>query len=243
MRFSLKFRFSWIPFAVTLVVIAIGVSLGQWQTRRAADKQAIEEKLMARASAPAIVLGAAPADVDAIEYGRVTVHGEFVRGWPVYLDNRPYQGAPGFYVLMPLKITGSDQHVMVARGWIALNRADRTKLPQLVTPAGEVTITGIARRKPGHVLQLGRAPEIRPAVILQNLTIAEFAQASKLPMQPLLIEQLEDAQDGLVRDWPRPSSGVDMHRGYAFQWYGLALMAFIYFVVTGFRRGTKQAND
>jgi surfeit locus 1 family protein len=42
-----------------------------------------------------------------------------------------------------------------------------------------------------------------------------------------------------VRGWPRPSTGVEKHRGYAFQWYALAGMALVFFVVTGFRRGKK----
>lgn len=51
----------------------------------------------------------------------------------------------------------------------------------------------------------------------------------------------------MVRDWPAPALGVDKHRGYAFQWYALALMAFLFFVVTGFKgnkqRGTESGNS
>jgi surfeit locus 1 family protein len=56
---------------------------------------------------------------------------------------------------------------------------------------------------------------------------------------PIVIEQADtpDArQQGLVRDWPQPSTGIERHQGYAFQWYALALMAFLFFVVTGIRR-------
>jgi len=42
-----------------------------------------------------------------------------------------------------------------------------------------------------------------------------------------------------VRDWPPPSLGVEKHRAYAFQWYALALMALLFFLVTGSRRGTS----
>jgi cytochrome oxidase assembly protein ShyY1 len=42
-----------------------------------------------------------------------------------------------------------------------------------------------------------------------------------------------------MRDWPVPSSGIDTHRGYAFQWYALAAAAFLFFIVTGFRRASK----
>jgi cytochrome oxidase assembly protein ShyY1 len=74
---------------------------------------------------------------------------------------------------------------------------------------------------------------------VQNLDIPEFAQASGLSLQPFIIEQSTDVRDGLTRDWPRPSTGVDKHRGYAFQWYALAATALIFFIVTGFRSGRK----
>jgi surfeit locus 1 family protein len=235
----ITFRFRWIPFIAALVVVAIGVSLGQWQTRRATEKQALEAKLIARENAPPIVLNLMRTADEDPEFRRVIVRGEFVRDWPVYLDNRPYKGMAGFYLLMPLKIAGTGMHVLVNRGWLPRDPVDRAKLPSVATPGNIVEIEGIARRNPGHVLQLGKAGSLRPGAIVQNADIAEFARASSLAFHPFIIEQLGNTQDGLVRDWPRPSTGIDRHLGYAFQWYALAAMAFIFFVVTGFRRGTK----
>lgn len=235
----MKFRFRWIPFTAAIVAAAIGISLGQWQTRRAVEKGAIEAKLSAREAAPPLALNASPQSVDELEYRRVVVQGIFVPDWTVYLDNRPYQGAAGFYVLTPLKIAGSDMHVLIVRGWGKRDIADRTKLPPISTPGGTVEIEGIVRRSPGHVLELGNAEPLRPGAIVQNADIAEFAQAGTFGMQPFVIEQLTNTQDGLVRDWPRPSTGVDKHRGYAFQWYALAATALIFFVVTGLKRGRQ----
>jgi surfeit locus 1 family protein len=236
----IRFRFRWIPFLAASIVIAIGLALGQWQMHRAAYKVAIEAKLTARGSEAPIVLDSNFVNVDNAEYRHVLVSGEFVEGWPIYLENRPYNGVAGFYLLMPLKIAGSDVHVLVARGWLPRDPVDRSKLPVLTTPTGIVKIEGIARRNPGHLMQLGQGNPVRPNAILQNVEVAEVAAASKLPMQPILIEQSNDLHDGLVRDWPRPSSGIEKHYGYAVQWYGLALTAFIFFVVTGFRRESKQ---
>jgi surfeit locus 1 family protein len=238
----MKFRFRWIPFIATVVAVALGIALGQWQTRRAAEKEQIETKLSERQSAPPLAIGVQPRaarDVDELEYRRVVVRGEFVRDRPIYLDNRPYQGVPGFYVLTPLKIAGSDLHVLVARGWTRRDPVDRTKVMAPAPPAGVVDIEGVVKRNAGHVMQLGRPEPLRPGAIVQNLDIAEFAQSSKLAMQPFVIEQLTDTRDQLVRDWPRPSAGVDKHRGYAFQWYALAATAFLFFIVTGFRSGRK----
>lgn len=237
MRFTFRFRL--IPFVAAAIAVAIGLSLGQWQTRRAAEKIAIEQKLQTRQAAPALQLGDITPHSDEIEYRRVLVKGEFLRDWPIYLDNRPHNGVAGFYLLMPFKIAASNLYVLVARGWVPRNAADRTKMPPLVTPEGMIEIEGTARHDIGHVMQLGAVDAPRPHAIVQNLDIASFAEASQLKMAPILLEQLSDTKDGLVRDWPVPSSGVEKHRGYAFQWYGLAAMAFIFFVVTGIRRGTK----
>ncbi len=235
----ITFRFSFIPFIAAAIAVAIGLSLGQWQTRRAAEKIELAEKLQERQSAPAIQLdGVLPDSVD-IEFRRVIARGEFLRDWPVYLDNRPYKGVAGFYLLMPFKIAATNEYVLVARGWIPRNPADRIKVPVVVTPDGTIEIVGVARQSIGQVMQLGTVYAPQPQAIVQNLDISSFAASSKLVMKPIFLEQLTDTQDGLVRDWPLPSTGIDKHRGYAFQWYALAAMAFIFFVVTGIRRGKK----
>ncbi|WP_308601797.1 SURF1 family cytochrome oxidase biogenesis protein [Massilia sp. Dwa41.01b] len=74
---------------------------------------------------------------------------------------------------------------------------------------------------------------------MQNLAVDEVARASGLALLPFFVQQTGPGQPGetLVRDWPLPASGVDKHRGYAFQWYALAAMAALFFVITGFRSG------
>lgn len=236
----IKFRFRWVPFAAMVIAMAIGVAAGQWQSRRAAEKEAIEVRLQARGAASAIDLSAVLSEPQNLEYARLRVKGEFVRDWPVFLDNRPYQGRAGFYLLMPMKLAGLDQAVLVARGWFPRDVKERTRLPHLDTPTGIIEMQGVARSHAARLYEFKSAQVLRPGAIVQNAEIAEFAKASKLPLLPLLIEQTSDTHDGLVRDWPRPSGGADKHRAYAFQWHGLAATAFVFFLVTGFRRGTRQ---
>jgi surfeit locus 1 family protein len=240
MRFSFRFRL--LPFIAMLVVAAIGISLGQWQLRRAAEKEAIEQRINQREKAPPLRLeggGAGASDADALEFRQVTVRGEFLPDWTIYLDNRPYQGKPGFHVITPLKIAGSGRHILVARGWIARDVADRSRIPAIATPAGIVDVSGSVRRHAGRLLQLGQPAPLKPGAIVQNLDAAQLAQASGLDIEPFIVEQTSQASDGLVRDWPRPSLGIDRHLGYAFQWFALAATAFLFFVVTGFKRASK----
>lgn len=238
----IRFRIRWIPLLATVIVAAIGVSLGQWQTRRGDEKQGIQAKMAARQSAPAMTLeNAAGIDVTEAEFRHVKLRGRFVPEWTTYLENRPYNGVPGFYVLMPFKITGSAASaILIERGWAPRDANDRTRVPAVPTPADEIEIEGVIRSDAGHLLQLGAAEAPRPGAIMQNLDIAAYARASQLPLAPFVVEQSGEIKDGLVRDWPAPSLGIDRHRGYAVQWYTLALMAVIFFVVTGFRSGKKQ---
>lgn len=246
MPISFKFRFQFhpIPFVVMLLLVALGLSLAQWQQRRADEKIARAARLEAGNLAAPLALTAAPllpVDAQAIEYRRVTVTGRFVPAWTVYLDNRPYRGQAGFHVLTPFQIDGSTMHVLVAQGWLPRNNADRTRIADYSTPTGTVTVQGVARLNAGHVMQLGTAAPLLPQAIVQNADIAQLAQASGLAFQPLLIEQTAPESAKLpVRDWPAPDLGADKHRGYAFQWYALALMAFLFFVFTGFRRAKKS---
>lgn len=236
------FRFRPIPFVATVLLVALGVSLGQWQDRRAAGKIAIADKLQERAAAAPQLVGPQPLDAASVEYSKLRVQGEFLRDWPLFLDNRPLNGRAGFYLLMPLKISGSNMHVLVARGWLPRNSVEREKLPPFDTPSGTVTVDGVAKTAIGHIMQLGTAAPLKPGAIVQNIEVAQFGAASGLALQPFFLEQVGAAAPGelLVRDWPAPSLGVEKHQGYAFQWYALAVMALLFFVLTGIRRGTKQ---
>ncbi|AMP12867.1 SURF1 family protein [Collimonas pratensis] len=226
----------------TVILVVLGIALAQWQTRRGDQKQLIESKLLQREAEPVLTFGAGTGDLDQLEYRRLALRGEFIGGWPVYLDNRPLNGVAGFYVLMPFKLADADSYVLVARGWLPRDPSDRSKLPPYPTPAGTVEIEGLVRRDFGHVMQLGDAGPLQPGAIVQNLAIGEFAAASKFKLQPFVVEQTSAAGDQLQRTWPSPSLGIERHRGYAFQWYALAVMAFIFFVVTGFRRGSENTN-
>jgi len=71
--------------------------------------------------------------------------------------------------------------------------------------------------------------------------IPAYRRSSGLPVADFIVQQNNPAADGLLRDWPRPDVGVDRHRGYAVQWYGLALAAAVMTGVHGFRkRGSKR---
>ena len=113
-------------------------------------------------------------------------------------------------------------------------------VPDVPVPQGRQRIEGSVRSHATRVMQLGEASAVKPGAILQNVDPGGFAAASGLHVHAFIIEQLNDTHDGLVRDWPAPSAGVDKHRGYAFQWYALAAVAFLFYLITGIRSASKR---
>ena len=67
----IMFRFRAIPFLATVALVALGIALGQWQTRRAVEKETIARRLMQREAAPPLDLNTVRPSVDEAEYRRV----------------------------------------------------------------------------------------------------------------------------------------------------------------------------
>ena len=141
-----------------------------------------------------------------------------------------------------LELTGSDAVVLVLRGWFARDPSDRARIPAIPVPPGRVRIEGRMRDLVARTMPMGTPPPLQPRAIVQNVSVDELKAASGLPLHNFIIEQTSDTPDGLVRDWPAPSAGIDKHHGYAFQWYALALAALIFYIVTGFRSGSKRSS-
>lgn len=212
----------------------ITASLGVWQLNRAAQKLAIAEQISLRAAQ-------APLDEQALlqllkrgeasrnlHYLHARLKGQWRVAETVYLDNRPMQGRAGFIVLTPLQLQGSEQALLVQRGWVPRNFVDRKALPTINTPATPLEIEVRLTPAPSKLMQLGGGEAVNEiGAIRQNIDIERYAHEKQLKLLPLSAQQLSakgDAQEGLLRDWPAIDSGVEKHYGYAAQWFGLAVL-------------------
>ena len=228
-----------VPALLILLVMAVTIRLGFWQRDRAHQKEALQAQIDRYEHATPQPVGAAPIALSSIEYHRVRAVGRFMPDRVVYLDNRPYQDRPGFYVVMPFALSGGG-YVLVNRGWIPRNADIRTAIAPYRTPSGEITIEGIARANASRAFELGEGGSAAHQAIRQNLDIAAFASETGLALQPFVIEQTSDDNDGLVRDWPAPTMGVERNYGYMLQWWGMAAAA-LGFGLYAARRAAKKA--
>src|SRR5258708_7749979 len=150
-----------------------------------------------------------------------SARGRSVARATLFLDNKVLRGVAGYHVLRPLALEGGDLHVLVDRGWIPAG--DRSRLPTVPALEGLQTIEGIAVVPSRRYIEL--APEAASSPLHQNLVLEREEKRLALKLQPFVIEQTSDAQDGLARESERPDTGVQRHRGYALQWYSFAALA------------------
>ena len=263
----------WLITIAAVLTVAATVSLGRWQLSRAAQKEALQADIEAQKLKPALTQAeflAMEKPSDAM-HRPVRLRGLWLTPQTVFLDNRQMHGTPGFYVLTPFALEGTEQTVMVQRGWIQRNFVDRTRLGAVETPAGIVEVTGLVEPPPSHLLELG-TPASAPAAaasapapaasapaapasaaegyspIRQNLDLEAFRAETKLPLRTdVSLQQSGPASEGLQRDWPAPALGLERHYGYAFQWFGLSALVVILYVwfqfITPFRRSRRRARD
>ena len=260
----------WLVTIAAILTVAATVSLGRWQLSRAAQKEALQASIDAEKQKPALDQAEFLALAQASDslHRPVRLRGLWLSPQTVYLDNRQMHGVPGFYVLTPFALEGTEQTVMIQRGWVQRNFVDRTKLGAVETPAGIVEVTGLIEPPPSHLLELGTpaaatpasapapsasAPLQAPAAegsssIRQNLDLEAFRAETKLPLRTdVSLQQTGPASEGLQRDWPAPALGLERHYGYAFQWFGLSALVVILYVwfqfITPFRRSRRRARD
>lgn len=214
-----------VAFVAALAAIALTVSLGNWQLRRADEKLALQAAWDRAEQTPALpVAGVDIAGVADRLPLRVRLRGRFVFAHEVWLDNRQMDGQAGLMLVTPLQLADGAV-VLVNRGFARRDPRDRTRLPAVERPEGEVTVDGLAMAHTARVLQLGENdPAGSGPVVWQNLDYESFERASGLSVARWVVQQTNGADDGLLRNWPRFSAGVDKHYGYALQWFALAAL-------------------
>lgn len=215
-----------------LALISATAALGRWQLARAAYKLGLQAQAQQRGELAPLnntdVLRA-QGDPAQVLYRRAELHGSWIAKDTVFLDNRQLQGRPGFYVFTPLRLSAGAV-VLVQRGWVPRDFDERTRLPDIPTPAGDVVVHARLQGEPARLFEFKTpAGTTGTSRIRQNLELTAYGLETGLALLPVTALQTDANADGLRRDWPAMDSGVDKHYGYAFQWFGLcALVAILY---------------
>jgi len=235
-NFPVHFTFRWIPALATLAGLALFVYLGLWQAGKGDRLEAELAQRQTRAQLGPHRIDGTLVDAVALQDAPVTVTGQYEPEGQFFLDNRQLDGQPGLHVLTPLLIAGSSTRVLVNRGWGAWPHG-RDVLPVVATPAGVVTVRGIASVPSTKKFFLMPEASSAQGKLRLRVDLPGIAAQTGQTLQPVVILQdADDAKDTLVRRWDPPENRVDKHRAYAFQWFGMALALVIFYLLASVRR-------
>lgn len=226
---------------LTVVLIALLISLGRWQLRRAEEKRALFDAFAAGTDATRIIDLATPR---LPRYQHVEAAGHYDEARQILIDNMVHAGRAGYFVVTPFALTGGGW-MLVNRGWVPLgaSRAERPAIPVAGDPR---QVRGRADNMPSPGIQLGTRPTLAPPypVVASFPSHEELAQllgetAWTEGADLVLLDAGEP--DGYVRAWEPPGFPPMRHIAYAVQWFGLAAALAVIYVVTNLKRSASAA--
>ncbi len=243
MRFGVfEFKPALLPSLFLLLGLPLLVGLGSWQLERADEKAMIIQKHEHNAAQAAMRLDSLRGEWAQWRYREVVAQGRYDLDQLMLLDNRIHRGRVGYHVLTPLRLFGSDQAVLVNRGWIA-GMTDRSELPDFATPGERIELHGKIELPPQRSFRLGDAEEpLHEGLrVVQAVDLKQFEALTGYALLPvvLLLDPSDDS--GFQRDWkPVYGIGPDKHRAYAMQWYSIALILVVMYLALSIRRVTSE---
>lgn len=224
---------------LTVAAIGVFVSLGTWQLDRAREKRTLVASFQ-RGADSTVELGAG-VEFDALpRYQHVRAAGQYLPERQVLIDNMPSQaGRPGYRVLTPLRVAGSDRLLLVDRGWVPLG-ASRDTLPDVRVSTAARSVWGRLDVPPAPGVRVGEAGVAGDAGwprVLNFPREADFERALGEPVEGRILLLDPAAPDGYERAWrPALQFGPERHYGYAVQWFAFAAVALILFIALNLRR-------
>ncbi len=227
-----NFRPALLPSIAALLAVMLTVSLGNWQRGRAAEKQLVQDQLLARGTLPPFSLSGNELSAESLVFRRVVAQGIFEPRSQIFLDNKSHQARVGVHVITPLRLVGSDRIILVNRGWLARPR-DYPAMPALAAPSGVVNVSGLAVTPIKRFLEL--TDNTAQGSLWQNLTLERAQSHLGEPVMALMLQQ-DPVAEGLAPVKETPEAGIDKHRGYAFQWYALATLVILLWLGLNFRK-------
>ncbi|TBR07968.1 MAG: SURF1 family protein [Lysobacter sp.] len=221
-----------------LACAALFAGLGQWQRGRAVEK----ERMLADAGRVlalrnAVPLAAAANGQQAMRYDWAAGRGHFLPHSGLLLDNQQHAGRVGvraYAVFQP----DHGMPLLVDLGWRPIG-GDR-RLPAVDIPVGARDVRGLLAPPPAPGLRIGPAMaksgaawlllRVEPGAIARSLGL-------RMPLAPRVLRLDPALPIGYPRDLVLLANAVppERHRGYAVQWFGLALTTLVTAVVLTFR--------
>ncbi len=227
--------------ALAVVLVAVLISLGRWQLRRADQKQALYDEFDRGSDATRTIERTTP---PVPRYQHVAAHGAYDPEHQILIDNMSdANGHAGYFVVTPFGLTGGGW-LLVNRGWVPLGMS-RAHLPAVTVDAKPRDIRGRADHLPTPGIQMGTRTALQPpfpvvANFPSRAEIGALLHTVAWTGATDLVLLDADQPDGYARRWQPPGFPPLRNLAYAVQWFGLAAALTVIYLVTNLRRAPSR---
>jgi len=215
-----------------LVICAMGVMvrLGIWQLDRLESRRSFNTRVQAQVDAAPLDLNqeAAIPDLAEMEYRKVNVRGTYDHSNQIALRNQYWGNQWGVHLVTPLLISGTDQTILVDRGWIPAEDFQTGDWSKFDEP-GVVIVAGILRRSQEKADFGSRSdPQVQPGEVSPAawnfVNIERLSILMSLSLFPAYIQQAPEPSWTALpyRSQPALDLTEGPHFGYALQWFTFA---------------------
>ena len=238
---------------LVLLVAATCIRLGLWQLDRLEQRRARNGLAEARMAQAPIDADDLDVDTAGSAYRRIRVSGSCVGDY-IVLAARSRHGAPGVHVLCLFR-TARGRDLLLDRGWLPSPDARTVDLAELGAPPRDTTIEALAIPFPeGSARSRSGGPSRTLQQDERGVAIGEPApraiyrlnreQASEVTGVALggWYAQALGPDDALPVPADPPDLGEGPHLGYAVQWFSVAAIGLIGWIVIVARRRTPPAG-
>jgi surfeit locus 1 family protein len=226
---------TWTFVSMMLLLAVACVWLGTWQMQRLAEKDLLIAAVDARLDAAPIPVPAAEEwaglDLDALNFQPVSLTGAFRYNQTVTVftslsNARGPASGPGYWVVTPFVLADGGT-VFVNRGFVPeAFQAAAVSDPQ--ADGGQVTLTGLLR--PGEAagfMTPGPNTSDRVEWVRDPQRLAAMVDPALAPFAPFYVDLPAGPSGELPQGGETVVEFPNNHLGYAYTWYGFAIVAVV----------------
>lgn len=232
-------------FVFTLAVFALLVKLGLWQTQRANDKDmrlAHIQQLTSTKPFSLAELLKQRKEQELVSLNDLPVHlsGYFNSKWIFLLDNQFNRGQLGYRVYQLVHMP--EGNLLINLGWVQ-GSIDRDILPEITPLEGHYTFDGHVRVLEKGILLEEQTLKVQQGKIrVQEIELIKFSQFISQDLLPFVVYLDKKEDIGYKKNWQPIVMPPEKHRGYAFQWFSLALAWLVLMVMALIKVSGPQKN-
>ncbi|KQO82913.1 hypothetical protein ASF17_07925 [Frigoribacterium sp. Leaf263] len=247
--FRLLLSKKWLGYLGVVVAFAlICAMLANWQWNRHEEKMAVVHQLEQRYDAPPVPVEAALPGASSYDPGAewqpVEMRGRYLVDETLLVRNRPYNGQPGFAVLVPFQVDGGRVFV-VDRGWVPTGNDQDAPDVVPAPPTGQVTV--VARIKPGEPA-VGDRTAVAGTNQIATIQLSEVQKRVDREIYSAAYGQLlsEDPTPATTPvKYAEPEIDTGLNLSYFVQWIMFAAGAFLFlfYVIRQEQRNSRADAD